>query len=89
MTRYKNERHILYEFINHYLLEGIDYFILIDDSSDDDYYKLNENWLKPLIDKKIINIIKSTKSQVEEINLHKKNLSLIEPNLIKNPKFYK
>ena len=70
MTRFKNERHILYEFINHYLLEGIDYFILIDDSSDDDYYKLNENWLKPLIDKKIINIIKSTKSQVEEINLH-------------------
>lgn len=35
MSRFKNERHIMYEFIHHYMAEGVDCFILIDDNSDD------------------------------------------------------
>ena len=34
MAMFKNEGHILYEFINHYMLEGVDQFILIDDNSE-------------------------------------------------------
>ena len=41
-VRFKNERHIMYEFINHYLEEGVDRFILIDDNSDDNYLELNK-----------------------------------------------
>ena len=37
LVRFKNERHIMYEFINHYLEEGVDCFIMIDDNSDDNY----------------------------------------------------
>ena len=41
MAMFKNEGHILYEFINHYMLEGVDQFILIDDNSTDNYYENN------------------------------------------------
>lgn len=70
MTRFKNERHILYEFIHHHLLEGVDYFLLIDDGSDDDFYALNEYWLTPLIESKTVRILKSTTTQEQEYNLH-------------------
>ena len=39
ISRFKNERHILYEWIHHYLLEGVDHFFLIDDHSNDEYKK--------------------------------------------------
>ena len=55
ITKFKNERHIMYEWIHHYLLEGADCIIMIDDHSDDDYLHLN-NWLNPLIKKKCSNI---------------------------------
>ena len=63
ICRFKNERHILFEFINHYLLEGIDQIILINDNSNDNYYKLNKSWLEPLIKKKKVIIVKSKKGQ--------------------------
>tara|TARA_Y100000816_G_scaffold123017_1_gene86447 strand:- start:731 stop:1633 length:903 start_codon:yes stop_codon:yes gene_type:complete len=75
MTRFKNERHILYEFIHHYLLEGVDYFLLIDDGSDDEFYALNEYWLKPLIESKTVRIITSTTTQEQEYNLHNDDIS--------------
>ena len=59
ITRFKNERHIMYEFIHHYLEEGINHFILIDDKSNDDYHKLNADWIK----KKIISIHNSKGSR--------------------------
>ena len=72
ITRFKNERHILYEFIHHYLLEGVEFFLLIDDGSNDDFYLHHEHWLKPLIESRIVKIIASNKNknQRQEYNLH-------------------
>ena len=56
LTRFKNESHIMYEFINHYLEEGVDNFILIYDNSDDDYINLNKDWLDELIKQKKVQI---------------------------------
>ena len=61
MAMFKNEGHILYEFINHYILEGIDQFILIDDNSTDNYYENNKNWMDSLVKSNIITIKKSEK----------------------------
>tara|TARA_B100000886_G_scaffold339904_1_gene306895 strand:- start:3134 stop:4660 length:1527 start_codon:yes stop_codon:yes gene_type:complete len=61
MAMFKNEGHILYEFINHYLLEGVDHFILIDDNSDDNYYENNKDWMDSLIKSNIITIKKTNK----------------------------
>ena len=75
LTRFKNERHILYEFINHYLEEGVDCFILIDDNSNDNYLEFNKEWINDLIESKKI-IIKKTQSerQVADYNFYlKKN----------------
>ena len=61
ISRFKNERHIMYEWINHHFQEGIDKIYLIDDNSDDDYLKLNP-WLKVLMNQKKIKIFKSRNS---------------------------
>lgn len=74
ITRFKNERHIMYEFIHHYLEEGINHFILIDDKSNDDYRKLNTDWLDSLIKKNIISIHKSKNGQYKDYNLHLKKI---------------
>jgi len=55
IARFKNERHIMYEFVNHYLQEGVDCLILVDDNSDDDYMDLNKDWMDNLIETKKIN----------------------------------
>ena len=68
VTKFKNERHIMYEWVHHYLLEGVDCIIMIDDHSDDNYRQLN-NWLESLIKQKKIQIFKSvTDSQVGDYN---------------------
>ena len=71
---FKNERHILYEFINHYLNEGIDCLILIDDNSDDNYIEIHKEWLNNLIQLKKVIIKKMTctgkTKQQREYNLH-------------------
>ena len=58
MTMFKNEGHLLYEFINHYILEGVDEFVLIDDNSNDNYYENNKDWMDPLVKSNIITIKK-------------------------------
>ena len=73
-VRFKNERHIMYEFINHYLEEGVDRFILIDDNSDDNYLELNKEWMGNLIESKKIIIKKGTIGQEKEYNLHLKEI---------------
>ena len=39
MALIKNSKNKLFEFINHYILEGVNHFILIDDNSSDEFYK--------------------------------------------------
>jgi hypothetical protein len=52
---FKNEAHIMKEFIEHYLNQGIDKFYMIDNGSDDDYlkeldYYINNNIVSLIID---------------------------------------
>ena len=63
MTMFKNERHIMYEFVQHYICEGVDKFILIDDNSDDNYLEYNKSWIIPFIENKTIIIVKNTFKQ--------------------------
>ena len=70
MSRFKNERHIMYEFIHHYMAEGVDCFILIDDNSDDDYLQHNKDWMNDLILSEKIIIKQATLPQTKEYNLH-------------------
>lgn len=78
LTRFKNERHILYEFVNHYLLEGVDRLFLIDDNSTDDYLKLNEEWLNPLINDNKVVILKSQGCQVYDYDIYSNLLKEFE-----------
>ena len=70
IVRFKNERHIMYEFINHYLEEGVDFFLLIDDNSDDDYLEFNKDWMDSLINTNKILIKKSQKTQNGDYNIY-------------------
>ena len=74
ISRFKNERHILYEFINHYLEEGVDCLILIDDNSDDNYLELNKEWLDVLIKSEKVIIRQAKKRQYKEYDLHMKTI---------------
>jgi hypothetical protein len=53
--RFKNERHIWYEYIHHYFAEGVDHILLIDDNSDDEFVEYN-SWLDSLIDERKVTI---------------------------------
>jgi hypothetical protein len=63
---FKNEAHILEEWIQHYLKEGIDTFLLIDNDSNDNYM----NILKKYIDsnKVVLNINKQRHTQAAHYN---------------------
>jgi SAM-dependent methyltransferase len=53
ITIFKNESHILQEFISHYLREGVDHFFMIDNGSTDSYLHI----LQPYIDKDLITLV--------------------------------
>jgi hypothetical protein len=63
---FKNEYHVIKEFIEHYIQQGVDNFLMIDNNSDDNYYEI----LKPYIDNKIVDLISDSNkhSQVMCIN---------------------
>jgi len=69
ICRFKNERHILYEFVHHYLEEGFDTLYLIDNNSDDNYFSENKDWLQTLIEQKKVNISSSNLGQEKSTNL--------------------
>ena len=70
ISKFKNERHILYEWVHHYLLEGANVIILIDDHSDDDYLECNK-WMNRLINKGTLMIVPSmTDSQLGDYNYY-------------------
>jgi hypothetical protein len=58
---FKNESHILKEWIEHYINEGVDNFYLIDNDSEDNYIDI----LKPYVDKNIVDIIVDTKKHAQ------------------------
>jgi hypothetical protein len=70
ITRFKNERHIMFEWINHHLLEDIDKIFLIDHNSNDNYLEEN-NWIEPLILHDKIEFLKSNiDDQAEDYNYY-------------------
>jgi len=50
---FKNESHILKEWIEHYIKQGVDKFLLIDNGSNDNYF----NIIKPYIKKNKVNLV--------------------------------
>jgi hypothetical protein len=57
---FKNEGHILTEFVNHYLRQGVDKLLFINNGSDDDYL----NKLQPYIDKNNVELITDNRKHV-------------------------
>lgn len=66
VAMFKNESHILKEWLEHYLNEGVDTFFLIDNDSSDDYKPI----LEPYLTSKQVFLMKSKKknAQVELYN---------------------
>ena len=62
ITRFKNERHIMYEWFHHHLKEGVDKFYFIDDHSDDDFLKEN-SWLLDYVKNGKVKLLKSKSGQ--------------------------
>ena len=69
---FKNESHILREWINHYLNQGVQKFFLIDNGSTDNYYSI----IEPFIIKKKIFLVRDDKphSQIELYNKYFLNI---------------
>ena len=65
---FKNEKHILNEWINHYIKQGINKFFMIDNGSNDNYLEI----LQPYIDNNVVElVIDTTKySQSNLYNIH-------------------
>jgi hypothetical protein len=65
---FKNESHILEEWIEHYLNQGVDKIFLVDNGSTDNYYSI----LQPYISTSKVDLVKDTKkhAQVELYNKH-------------------
>tara|TARA_Y100000389_G_scaffold26815_1_gene23055 strand:- start:13306 stop:14292 length:987 start_codon:yes stop_codon:yes gene_type:complete len=72
LCRFKNERHILFEWVHHHLLEGIDKIFLIDHKSDDNFLEVNP-WLDVLIKENKLELLKSkSDKQVVDYNYYRK-----------------
>ena len=65
---FKNESHILGEWIKHYLREGVDAFLLVDNGSTDDPLRI----LAPYIESRIVELVSDSRrhSQAELYNEH-------------------
>jgi len=68
LSIFKNESHIMKEWLEHYINEGVEHFYLIDNDSDDDYNKI----LDPYIKNGIVELIIDNKKhkQVQHYNKH-------------------
>ena len=65
---FKNESHILKEWIDHYISQGVDRFLMIDNDSDDNYIDI----LQPYIDKSFVDLVIDRRKhiQIPSINEH-------------------
>jgi hypothetical protein len=61
ISTFKNESHILKEWITHYLDQGVDKFLLTDNNSNDDYLSI----LQPYIDSNIVELKIDTRYAVQ------------------------
>jgi hypothetical protein len=61
VTIFKNEAHIIKEWIEHYLRQGVDKFFMIDNDSNDNYL----DFLKPYIEKNIVDLVIDAKKHAQ------------------------
>ena len=62
VTMFKNEAHIMKEWISHYIAQGVDHFFMIDNDSSDDYLDILSSYIEN--NKVTLKIDKRTQSQV-------------------------
>lgn len=67
ISTFKNESHILKEWITHYLNQGVDKFLLTDNNSNDDYLPI----LQPYIDANIVELKIDTRHAVQTATYNK------------------
>ncbi|MGJ8677464.1 MAG: glycosyltransferase family 2 protein [Akkermansiaceae bacterium] len=78
ITRFRNERHIMYEWIHHHLEEGIDKIFMIDHLSDDQFLEHNP-WMHELILQNKVEILETTvESQFDDYDFHLKKIRKFE-----------
>ena len=65
---FKNEKHALEEWINHYIKEGVDHFFLTDNGSDDGYIDILNKYIKNGIVS--LNVNAERYKQVEHLNFY-------------------
>ena len=65
---FKNEKHALEEWINHYIKEGVDHFFLTDNGSDDGYIDILDKYIKN--GTVSLNINPERHQQVEHLNFY-------------------
>jgi hypothetical protein len=61
VTIFKNESHIMKEWVEHYLRQGLDKFYMIDNDSNDNYIEI----LQPYIDNNIVECVKDAKKHAQ------------------------
>lgn len=64
-AQFKNEAHILTEWLNHYIKQGVQHFILMNDNSTDGFIK--NKYLQHLIKKRIVTLINLSKKNKGQI----------------------
>ena len=86
LTMFKNESHIMKEFITHYLKQGVDHFIMIDNGSNDNYLEM---FLMKLPNKDTYGVDPNADNKALMVNLWEqyiltsgKDGKIIYPNLI-------
>ena len=67
ITRFKNERHIMYEWVHHHFMEGVDKIYMINDNSDDNFISENK-WLLQYQKRGKIKLLKSKTIQSNDYN---------------------
>jgi len=82
ISRFKNERHILFEWVHHHYEEGIDKIYLIDDNSNDNFLESNL-WMNEYIKLGKLILLKSKSKKQEKdynnfLNLVKENKWIIQ-----------
>ena len=72
LSCFKNESHILQEWLQHYLNQGVDHFFLINNGSTDDF----RSTLQPFLDRLQVTLIEDAQKHAQEILLNRYGLSL-------------
>ena len=74
MVYFKNEGHVLFEWVMHHLNAGVDHIYLIDNDSTDDFRKQHAHWLAHLTKLGRVTLIRYKGTQRDAYNHHSQEL---------------